>query len=88
MDRAIDWFTDIDPKKRRKAAFVLLVVSFVLGHLNIGMFVFGVIPPNVMDAITNYLSWLALVLTALDVIISSDVRVNQTEGESDAEVAD
>lgn len=74
VDKAIEWFCKIEPKKRRKVAFYLLITSFVFGHVNMGLFLFGVIPPNVMDAITNYLSWLALTITAMDIIIGTDIR--------------
>ncbi len=72
-----------DPKSRRRAAVILLIVSFVLGHANIGAFAFGLVSHGLMDAITNYLSWLALTITALDVVISSDVRVQQDCAASD-----
>jgi hypothetical protein len=78
-DRLLDWFSAIDPHRRRKAALWALLVSLVLGHANIGLFLLGLVPPAVMDAITNYLSWLALVITALDLLMTSDVRVEQDE---------
>lgn len=49
----------------------------MLGHANMGAFVTGLMSHGLMDAITNYLSWLALTLTAFDVVISTDVRVQQ-----------
>lgn len=79
IDKAIDWFCEIEPETRRRAAFWMLIVSFVLGHVNIGLFVVGIIPPNVMDAITNYLSWLALTITAIDIVIGTDIRAEGAE---------
>lgn len=76
MSRLLDAFTSIRPERRRRVALWLLVVSFVMGHVNMAAFVLGLVPPAVMDAITNYLSWLALTITALDVLMTTDVRVN------------
>lgn len=73
----LDKFSQIDPEQRRRSAVWLLVVSFVLGHLNILGFVFGWVSRDVMDAITNYLSWLAITITALDIVISTDIRKEQ-----------
>jgi hypothetical protein len=64
----------IDPAVRRRFALWLLVVSLVLGHVNIGAFAFGLVSPALMDAITNYLSWLAITITALDLVATADVR--------------
>jgi hypothetical protein len=80
IDQAIERLCAWDPKSRRRAAVHLLIWSFVLGHANIGAFFAGIVPPDVMDAITNYLSWLALTITAFDVVIGTDVRVQQDEG--------
>ena len=78
-----EWFTDklcgIAPTTRRKIAVYLLIWSFVLGHLNIAAFVGGFVSHTLMDVVTNYLSWLALTLTALDVVIGTDVRVEQED---------
>jgi hypothetical protein len=69
----------LTPRTRRKVAVWLLIISLVFGHLNFAAFAFGLVPATVMNAITNYLSWLAISLTALDVLFTSDVRVNQEE---------
>jgi len=68
---------DLEPAQRRRYALWLLVGSLVLGHLNLGGFITGAISPDVMDAITNYLSWLAITITALDLVMTTDVRVEQ-----------
>jgi hypothetical protein len=64
----------IDPARRRRFALWMLVVSFVLGHANIGAFALGMVEPALMDAITNYLSWLAITITAMDLVATADVR--------------
>lgn len=68
-----------DPRSRRRYAIILLFVTLVLGHANVAGYMFGWVPHSVMDAITNYLSWLALSITALDVVLTADVRVEQDE---------
>lgn len=79
MDWLIEKLCEWDPESRRKTAMWMLLVTLILGHLNIAAFVFGFVPNDVMDAITNYLSWLALSITAWDVVVGSDVRVQQEE---------
>lgn len=71
----------MDPRKRRRWAIILLVVSFVLGHVNLAGALAGVIPPWLTDLVTNYLSWLAITLTALDIVQTTDVRVQQEDGD-------
>lgn len=73
-EHALNRFSAIPPERRRAAALWMLFWSFVLGHLNIGAYVLGWVSAGLMDAVTNYLSWMALVITALDVLLTSDVR--------------
>lgn len=79
VDRWLDWFASIDPQVRRKWALGLLVASFVLGHVNIAAYLGGLISHEAMDTITNYLSWLAITFTCLDVLVTTDVRAVQEE---------
>jgi hypothetical protein len=51
----------------------------VLGHVNLGAFALGIMSEATMNSVTNYLSWMALTITALDVVVSTDVRVQQEE---------
>lgn len=69
----------MDPHRRRQLAVWLLIVSLALGHATVFAFLFGWIDHPMMDLITNYLSWLAISLTALDVLFTSDVRVQQED---------
>jgi uncharacterized membrane protein len=71
----------VSPKTRRKAAVYLLIVSLVLGHVNLAGALAGYIPAWLTNLVTNYLSWLAITLTALDILLTADVRVEQDEGE-------
>lgn len=79
IDKLEHRFTEIDPRTRRRAAIYLLVGSFVLGHANVGAYVLGFISHGFMDTVTNYLSWLAFTITALDILFTSDVRVQQDD---------
>lgn len=69
----------MDPVSRRRYAVVLLVASLVLGHLNLAGALAGLIPPWLTDLVTNYLSWLAITLTALGIVMTADVRVEQED---------
>ena len=77
MDWLIEKITGWDPKKRRRFAVHMLLWSFLLGHVNIAAFTFGFMSEQTMNSITNYLSWMALTITAWDVVASADVRVEQ-----------
>lgn len=72
----------MDPKTRRTAAIWLLVVSFMAGNANMVGFFTGFVSHELMDAITNYLSWLAITITCLDIVFTADVRVVQDETET------
>jgi hypothetical protein len=69
----------IDPKRRRLWAVRILIGSFILGHLNVGFFLGGLISHAAMDTVTNYISWIALVVTFMDIVVTTDVRVEQDE---------
>lgn len=77
MKRLLNRFNKIDPATRRLAALYILIISFVLGHLNIGLYLFGLMSNSMMDAITNYLSWVAITITAADLVATTDVRKEQ-----------
>lgn len=66
-----------DPRRRRRAALWLLVVSLLLGHVNFAGALMGYVQPWLTNLITNYLSWLAITLTAVDILATTDVRVEQ-----------
>jgi hypothetical protein len=65
----------VHPEKRRRYAIWMLAVSLVLGHVNIGAFAAGWLSHETLDLITNYLSWLAISISALDIVATTDVRV-------------
>jgi hypothetical protein len=73
----------VTPRRRRALAWWLLIGSLVLGHANVGAFLVGWMSHEVLDTITNYLSWLAITFTALDLLATTDVRVEQ-EGDEHA----
>lgn len=79
LERAFD---HVEPKKRRRAAIWMLLISLALGHLNMGAYIGGFISESSMNAVTNYLSWLAITITALDIVVTTDVRKEvEEEGE-------
>ena len=70
----------IDPEVRRLWAVRLLVGSVVLNVVNTAAWGFGIVGHEILDLVTNQLSWLALSLTLLDVVATTDVRANTEEG--------
>jgi hypothetical protein len=74
-DRITQW----PPASRRRAAVVLFVLSTVLMTVNIAAFLIGWIGDSGMLFITLVLSWLAIGLTLLDLIATTDVREESDE---------
>jgi hypothetical protein len=68
--KIVDW----PPQARRRAAVALLVWSMVLMFVNVGLYLFKIISESDLILITLILSWLAITLTAVDVIATTDVR--------------
>lgn len=64
-------------KNRIKYAWWLLWGSIVLMVVNVALYLFSVIDENMLILITLILSWLAITLTALDILSTQDVRHNQ-----------
>ncbi len=79
IDRLEKWICAIDPAARRRAAVHLVLWTFVLGVLNMVAWAFGVVTTEQMVAITAALSWLALTITAADIVIGTDIRA-EVEG--------
>jgi len=67
-----------DPDKRRTAAVGLLVWSLILMVLNVTLYVVGVLGQKELILVTLVLSWLAITLTAVDVIATTDVREEES----------
>jgi hypothetical protein len=63
-----------EPAKRRRAAVEVLGWSVVLMFVNVALYVFRVIDESMLILITLILSWLALVISAADVVATNDVR--------------
>lgn len=66
-----------NPKNRVKAALWLLFGSLVMMVINVGLYLFGIIDEAMLILITLILSWLAITLTALDILLTTDVRKEQ-----------
>lgn len=65
-----------DPKQRVKYALWLLFGSLGLMTINVGLYLFGVIGEKELILITLILSWLAITLTAVDILATTDVRAD------------
>jgi hypothetical protein len=74
----IDWLerkiTGWAPKDRRRAAVALLFWSTIGMIVNVALYLFDVIGQAELILVTLVLSWLAIHLTAVDVIATTDVR--------------
>lgn len=76
----LDRFDDIDPRVRRLWAARLLIAATASMVVNEAAWLVGSISHEFMDNITNVLSWLALIWTGADVLMTSDVRTKEDEG--------
>lgn len=74
----IDRITDWAPESRRVAAVRLLIWSVILMVINVGLYVASVIDEADLILITLILSWLAITITAMDVVATTDVREETT----------
>ncbi len=70
-----------NPKTRIKYAWGLLILSVIGMFLNVSLYLFKIIDENMLILITLILSWLAITLTALDVVLTADVRAQEEKKE-------
>jgi hypothetical protein len=80
-DKLIRWIEQISPAKRKRWALRLLVFCCVAWPVCQVAAALGVIGAEVVQAIIQGLSWFAIILTAGDVVLTTDVRDTQ-EGSS------
>jgi hypothetical protein len=76
---AIDKLRNWNPESRLVFAMRLLIWSIVAAVINIAGWLAGIISDRWMIAITLVLSWFALTITAGDIVIGTDVRVQVEE---------
>ena len=67
----------ISTKKRIRYAKWLLYSSILGMVLNVALYLFKIIDENALILVTLILSWLAITLTALDILSTQDVRDKQ-----------
>lgn len=84
FDRIEQVITDWPPASRRRLAVHLFVWTLVAAPINVGLYVAGVIDENVLILVTLILSWLALTLTAADLVATTDVREAEESGSESA----
>ncbi len=73
-----------NPKTRIKYAWGLLIFSMVGMFINVALYLLKIIDENMLLLVTLILSWLAITLTALDIVATADVR-NQEEGNNESD---
>lgn len=71
IERAI---TECPPATRRRIAIHMLVWSIVCMVINVALYVVDVIDEADLILVTLMLSWLALTITAADLVATTDVR--------------
>jgi hypothetical protein len=75
IDRILSCFDAVDPQMRRKVALILLIASAVGWPVSALTFARHE-PPFILG-----LSWFAITTTCLDVLCTTDVRVQDEESE-------
>ena len=67
------------PASRRRYAVHILFWSVIAGLVNVVLYIVGVINVNHLILITLILSWLAITITAADLVATTDVREEVVE---------
>jgi hypothetical protein len=70
---------DWPAENRRRWAVHLFVWSIAAGIVNTVLYLLGRISLELMVLVTLDLSWLAVTFTALDIVFTTDVRVQQDD---------
>jgi uncharacterized membrane protein len=73
------------PTTRRRIAIHVLLWSIVLMIANVAAYLTHLIDEPALILITLMLSWLALTITAMDVVMTTDVRVNEEDPDDQAQ---
>lgn len=79
-DRIERTLTSYPPERRRRLAIKVVFWSVVLGAANVALYAFGIIDQTALILVTLVLSWLAITITAADLVASTDIRA---EGDGD-----
>lgn len=66
-----------NPKTRVKAAWALFYLSLIAMIINVVLFLAHIINEADLILVTLILSWLAITLTAIDILVTTDVRKEQ-----------
>lgn len=72
-----------DPAERKLWAARCLIASVVAAVANVVLYLVGVIDSKALILVTLVLSWLALTITAADLLMTTDVR-----GEQDSDTSE
>ena len=66
------------PSKRRRLAIHVLVWSVIAMFANVVLYMTGVVDQAALILVTLVLSWLAITITAADLVATTDVREEAT----------
>lgn len=79
VDALEEAITCWEPRSRRRAAIKALTACTYLMAINVALYVFGIINEANLILITLILSWLALNVTFVDIVATTDVREEATD---------
>jgi len=77
ISRLEAWIVKCPPERRRRMAIHVLLWSVVLMFVNDIAYLLEWINDVMLIFVTLNLSWLALTVTAVDVVMTTDVRANE-----------
>ena len=65
------------PERRRRLAIHILLWSVILMFVNDVLYLIDIVNEAALIFVTLNLSWLAITITAVDVVMTTDVRVEE-----------
>lgn len=81
VDRLEQRIVNYPPGQRRRTAIHLLIWSVVLMAANVTLYIVGVLDQPALILVTLILSWLAITITAVDIVATTDVRATESNEE-------
>lgn len=78
VDALEEAITNWEPRDRRRSAIMGLTLCTYLMIVNVILYVFGILNEAHLILITLVLSWLALNITFVDIVATTDVREEAT----------
>jgi hypothetical protein len=83
IDQLEQRIVDYPPDQRRRTAIHLLIWSLVLMTVNVTLYLVGILDQRALILVTLILSWIAITITAIDIVATTDVRANEDTSTSE-----